>query len=200
MRIAIDGAAGSGKSTFLGTKYFDEIGGKIPNIRDLGYEVFSELIRGSLDRGEQLNICPPKNMNDWTQLFEIMFNTAKTQYENGSGREIFWYDRGMPFISVFANAHNVSVASEMYKAFSKYIYDYVFIFKPIESFDLSIKAKGKLKSLTLEDRYVEFERTCKIYKDLGHTVYEVPVFSDDLIINFNRRYEYIRSIVLELNS
>lgn len=199
MRIVIDGAAGSGKSTFLGTKYYEELKDKIPNIKDFGYEVFSELIRGSLDRGGHLNICPPKNKSDWDQLFEIMFDIAKTQYEQGRGNEIFWYDRGMPFISVFANAHEVSIPYEMYKSFREYTYDYVFVFKPIESFDLSVKAKGKLRSITLEDRYVEFERTCNIYKELGHKIYEVPVFSDDLATNFNRRYEYIKRVVSELN-
>lgn len=195
MRIVIDGAAGSGKSTFLGTKYFDK---DIPNIANIGYIVFSELIRSSLDRGEQLGICPPKTYSDWKNLFKIMFEKAKFQYDNGEGDNIFWYDRGMPFISVFANAHDVYITHEMRKLFNEYIYDYVFIFKPIDSFDLSVKAKGKLKSLTLEDRYVEFERTCDIYRELGHIVYEVPVFSNNLIENYHKRYEYIRKIIPDL--
>lgn len=195
MRIVIDGAAGSGKSTFLGTKYFDN---KIPNISNLGYTVFSELIRSSLDKGEQLEISPPKTYSDWEKLFEIMFEKAKLQYDSGVGDDIFWYDRGMPFISVFANAHDVFITQEMRKSFNEYIYDYVFVFKPIDSFDLSVKAKGKLKSLTLEDRYIEFKRTCDIYKELGHVVYEVPVFSNNLIENYYKRYEYIKNIIPNL--
>ncbi len=195
MRIAIDGAAGSGKSTFLGTRNSDGI----PNITDCGYPVFSELIRGSLDEGIRLNICPPKSNSDWLSLFDIMFEKAKKQYEDGSEDKIYWYDRGMPFIGVFANAHDVSITSKMYELFFDFPYDYVFIFKPIDSFDLSNNPKGKLKNLTLEDRYIEFERTCKIYQDLGHKVHVVPVFSDDLSTNFYMRFEFIKSIVSELN-
>lgn len=127
-----------------------------------------------------------------------MFEKAKLQYDSGVGDNIFWYDRGMPFISVFANAHDVSVTHEMRKLFNKYIYDYVFIFEPIDSFDLSVRAKGKLKSLTLEDRYIEFERTCDIYRKLGHIVHEVPVFSNNLIENYYKRYEYIKGIIPNL--
>ena len=195
MRIVIDGAAGSGKSTFLGTKNITGI----PTITDDGYTVFAELIRSSLDKGTKLGICPPQSYDDWSVLFSIMFDKAKEQHDAGCGDQIYWYDRGMPFISVFANAHNVSITEQMYSEFKNYLYDYVFIFMPIDSFDLSNNPKGKLKNITLEDRYVEFERTCRIYQALGHTVHVVPVFSDNLTENFQMRLEYIKSIIPELD-
>lgn len=199
MRIVVDGAAGSGKSTFLGTRNYSTLQSEsIPTIVSFGFRVFSELVRGSLKAGENAGIVPPKNYDDWSKLFQIMFTTAEEQYSMGAGNDTFWYDRGMPFISAFGTAHNVVTQSSITNRFPEFKYDYVFIFKPIESYDLSIQAPGKLKPLSLADRYKEHNLICELYEHLGHRVYEVPVFSDNLIKNFSERLNFIKKMAPEI--
>lgn len=196
MRIVIDGAPGSGKSTFLGTKYASELRKYgIPTVFEKGYTVFSELMRGSLDEGINIGIVPPKNINHWNQLFQLIFEKARDQYNSGAGNNIFWYDRGLPYLYVLGQSFDIYPDETVMKSMHDFNYDYVFVFRVIESYDLSKNAPGKLSLLTLDDRYNRHQKTMDIYKKLGHTVYEVPVFSDDLKVNFEKRFEYISNIV-----
>lgn len=192
MRIVIDGAAGGGKSTFLGTVNNNQ---SCPTIRAYNYTVFEQLIRSSLDEGIARGICPPKNEHDWNELFSIMFNIGKTQHESGSGSGVYWYDRGLPFIEVFAMAHDVCVSPLMHNRICEYRYDYVFVFKPIETYDLFNDQRGKLRPLTMKDRCIEHERVCSMYRSIGHNVYEVPVYSDNYLENFNMRLSCIEKVI-----
>jgi len=196
MRIVIDGAPGSGKSTFLGTKYASELREKgIPTVIEKNYTVFPELMRGSLDEGINIGIVPPRTINHWNQLFQLIFKKAEDQYNSGAGNDIFWYDRGMPYLYVLGHSFDIYPDETVMKSMRHFKYDYVFIFEVIESYDLSKNAPGKFSLLSLEDRYNRHQKTIDIYRKLGHTVYEVPVFSDDLKVNFEKRFEYISSIV-----
>lgn len=199
MRVVIDGAAGSGKTTFLSNNYLSKFIKKeyenLPSIVSRGYTVFSELVQGSINEAKAMNISPPQNDDEWKKLFDIMLAKGIQQYRAGDGSDIYWYDRGIPFISAFATAHNVVLPLDMREKFELYRYDYIFIFKPIDSYDLSMTSNGKYKPLTLEDRYEEYERTCCIYESLGYDVHRVPVYSDNLIDNFNRRLNYIKEII-----
>lgn len=202
MRIVIDGAAGSGKTTFLSCDYYNPrlkmADDKLPNIKKFGYTVFSELIQSSLNEAKEEGILPPKNQDYWNRIFEIMFARGVEQYNGANEDEIYWYDRGIPFISAFAIAHGVSVSQELFQEFGTYVYDYVFVFEPIKEYDLSGEDNGRLKRITLEDRYNEYKLTADIYRKLGNKVYEVPVFSQDLEENFWKRYQYIKTIIPEL--
>lgn len=203
MRIVIDGAAGSGKTTFLSCNYLRNNLKKkndveIPTIINLGYKVFSELIQGSVNQARKYNIIPPKKTDEWNKLFEIIYNRGKLQYEESDGENICWYDRGLPFIAVFAKAHGIEINTELLEKIKMFRYDYIFIFEPIASYDLSMKDNGKFQPLSLEDRYIEFERTKKIYEELGYQVYTVPFFSENLLENFKQRYEFIKNIIPDL--
>jgi len=201
MRIVIDGPPGSGKTTFLSCNFLRNQNIEsnirlIPNIADLGYTVFSELIQGSINEAKTLDMNnPPKNDHDWRILFTTILKNGIIQFEQGCNNKIYWYDRGIPFISVLAAAHNIIVPNEVLQEFKHFVYDYVFIFEMIESYDLSKIAIGKFKTLTLKDRYNQYKQSCDIYQQLGYKVHKVPVFSQDPVQNFYKRFQYIKQYI-----
>lgn len=92
MRIIIDGACGSGKTTFL-----TEIKNRITEKHISNIQVFNELIKGSINEGRNQEICPPKNDSDWEKLFTLVLDRGISQYENSAFNGIAWLDRGLLF-------------------------------------------------------------------------------------------------------
>lgn len=203
MRVVIDGAAGSGKTTFLSCNYLNKIrkecSKKTINIASLGYTVFSEMMQGAINEAAESKIIPPSSSDEWNQLLHIIFKRGKKQFDDANPANICWYDRGLPFIKAFANINNVELSEEICKKIKDNKYDYAFIFRPIEEFDLSMPNNGKFGPMSLEDRYNEFRAILDAYRQFGYTVYEVPVFSNNLEENFQRRFSFIKEIVPYLN-
>ena len=89
MRVVIDGAAGSGKTTFLSNNYLSKFIKKeyenLPSIVSRGYTVFSELVQGSINEAKAMNISPPQNDDEWKKLFDIMLAKGIQQYRAGDG-------------------------------------------------------------------------------------------------------------------
>lgn len=196
MRIVIDGGCGSGKTTFLKGKGF---GNDICNlsINNLGFPILSDLLDTSFNEGLNCGILPPKSDQDWNSLFYFILQNGKKQYDFAKGSEdkIFWYDRGVPYIHVIAKEESVPMDLEVINRIREFQYDYVFVFSPIETFDLSHTAKGGFKFFSLEDRYNSFENTYEAYSNYLKNVYKVPVFSDNLVDNFKKRYDFINRII-----
>lgn len=197
MRIVIDGACGSGKTTFLkGTTNCVSL----PSIEKLGYTVFSDLLGYSFSCANKQGIIPPRNFKEWNILFEIILNKGSEQFNQGCGDDIYWYDRGIPYIKVISDTEKIDLYTNIQNEYKEFKYDYAFIFHPIEEFDLSNTLKGGLRTFTLEDRYISFEKTCEVYSNVCNNVYTVPVFSDNYETNFLKRYEYINEIINRHNN
>ena len=199
MRIVIDGACGSGKTTFLLGQGFGEKTCDL-NIKNLGFTVISDLLDDSFNEGLKKGILPPKSYENWNSLFRIILRNGKLQYDlaNNVDDEIVWYDRGVPYIDVISRDESVPLALDVETKIKKFRYDYVFVFSPVETFDLSNTVKGGFKHFTMEERLASFERTYEAYSKYYSAVYKVPMFSSDLIENFTERYQFICSIINEL--
>lgn len=179
MRIIIDGACGSGKTTFL-----TEIKNRITEKHISNIQVFNELIKGSINEGRNQEICPPKNDSDWEKLFTLVLDRGISQYENSAFNGIAWLDRGLPFLNVFAKEHDKKLPDEMIHKIMKYIYDVVFLFEPIPSLDLSTVDNGKFRLFSLDERRASYEMTYKEYQKSGHRVYRLPYYSNDTHYDF----------------
>lgn len=204
MRIVIDGAPGSGKTTFLSCNYLDPVRRmcSIPtqNLSLLGYKVFAEMVEESVIETKKMGLFPPNNNSRWNFLFRQVLKNGIKYYKEGELYNVSWYDRGLPFLKTFAQANGQTLPSEIVEQISKYKYDYIFVFEPIDSFDLSKTNNGKFRTLTLEDRYYEHKLTLSSYRELGYNVFSVPTFSNDLGINFNKRFNFIKEIVPQLTN
>ena len=198
IRIVIDGAAGSGKTTFLSCNFLSDLrkdcSQNTINIASLGFSVFSEMMQGAVNDGKKIGIIPPVQTEDWNELFNLIYRRGVDQYK-AAKTDISWYDRGLHFLKAFADVNKQKISKPLYEGIRNYKYDYVFIFKPIESFDLSMPNNGKFGPMSLEDRYNEFQTIVSAYKEFGHTVFIVPVFSNDLEENFYRRFSFIKERV-----
>lgn len=196
IRIVIDGAAGSGKTTFLSCNFLSSIRKECSqnaiNIASLGFSVFSEMMQGAVNDAKKIGIIPPVQAEDWNELFHLIYRRGVEQYKAGVETDISWYDRGLHFLKAFADVNKQKISKLLYESIMNYKYDYVFIFKPIESFDLFMPNNGKFGPMSLEDRYKEFETIVNAYKEFGHTVYIVPAFSNNLEENFYRRFSFIK--------
>lgn len=192
MRIVIDGAHGSGKSTFLkGVRNRIDI----PCIEQMGQTIFSDLIGKSFFQGRQKQIVPPKNQDDWDTLFRLIVENGIKQYWAGNGAETFWYDRGLHYTKVIAKMDGNSFPEDLICKMSRFTYDYAFIFEPVETCDFSKIHKAGCRSFSLADRYECVDFTYNIYKEAGSKVCKVPVFSDDFVENFHRRYSLISDFI-----
>lgn len=199
IRIVIDGAAGSGKTTFLSCNFLSNLRKECSsqdtiNIASLGFSVFSEMMQGAVNDAKKIGIIPPMQKEDWDELFNLIYRRGVEQYK-AAKTGIFWYDRGLHFLKAFADVNEQKIPKVLYEGIGNYKYDYVFIFKPIESFDLSMINNGKFGPMSLEDRYNEFQAIVNAYKEFGHTVFTVPVFSNNLEENFYRRFSFIKERV-----
>jgi len=202
MRIVIDGAPGSGKTTFISCNFLDPVRKRCSintcNLSNLGYKVFTEMVEEAVIETKKINKFPPNTAERWDILFRLILNNGIKKFQEGADYKISWYDRGIPFLKTFAESNGQVLPQWIQDEICKYKYDYVFVFEPIKSFDLSKKDNGKFRTLTLEDRLYEHELTISSYKSLDNNVFSVPVFSDDLSVNFEKRYQFIKSIVPSL--
>lgn len=120
MRIVIDGAHGSGKSTFLnGIKNETNI----PSIKQMGQTIFSDLIGKSFFQGRQRKIVPPKDQKDWDKLFYLIVKNGIQQYNAGKGSNLFWYERGLHYAKVIAKMDGNSFSPNLENIISQYTYD-----------------------------------------------------------------------------
>ncbi len=199
MRIVIDGASGSGKTTFLSCNYLSilrkERSQRTINIASLGYPVFSEMMQGAVNEAKELKIIPPIKKSDWNQLFYIIYKKGIEQFNAAENGKISWYDRGLHFLKAFADINNFKLPEKIYSEIKNYKYDYVFVFKPIDEFDLSMPNNGKFGPMSLSDRYKEFQAIIESYQEFGHSIFIVPVFSNNLEENFEKRLLFIKERV-----
>jgi len=202
MRIVIDGAPGSGKTTFISCNFLDPVRRQcsvnVSNLSSMGFKVFTEMVEESVIETKKIGKYPPNSSERWNVLFNIILRNGIKHYEEGANFDVSWYDRGLPFLTTFAKANNQILPDSIINALSLYSYDYIFVFEPILSFDLSKENNGKFRTLTVEDRLYEYELTIKSYESLGYQVVSVPVFSDDLTVNFKKRYQFINSFIPNL--
>lgn len=192
MRIILDGSCGSGKTTFL-----TEIKKRIAENNIGNMQVFTELIKGSINEGRSKGICPPRNDSAWKSLFNLILEKGISQYENSSFNGIAWLDRGLPFLSVFAKEHDKKISNDMIDKIMKYKYDCVFLFEPIPSLDLSTADNGKFRLFSLEERMVSYEMTYEAYQKSKHKIYRVPCYSADEHYDFLMKLNAISDVLLK---
>lgn len=200
-RIVIDGTAGCGKTTFLtGSSTIHPDEPHYECIKDLGYSVFSELIRGSIrikkakgedpfsDLGDFFNICIDRALE--------FFHQAELSGDDG---KVFFYDRGLPYIKIMSERYGYKMQDEFYEICKTHRYDSpVFVFAPIRSHDMRFPKpnEDKGKGYTLEERLKQHQYVMETYKEFGYSVVEVPVFDDgNIILNNQRRLALIREYV-----
>lgn len=191
MRIILDGSCGSGKTTFL-----TAIKNRIAENKIGNMQVFTELIKGSINEGKSKGICPPRNDFAWESLFNLILERGISQYENSSFNGIAWLDRGLPFLSIFAKEHDKKISDDMFDKIMKYKYDCVFLFEPIPSLDLSTSDNGKFRLFSLEERIASYEMTYKEYQKSGHKIYRIPCFSTDIHYDFLMKLNTISEMLL----
>ncbi len=189
MRIVIDGAHGAGKTTFLNGNPNDPF---LPCVFKLGERIFSDLIGDSFQEGKELNVVPPESEQDYWKIFEIIMKRGNEQFIQGAGEDICWYDRGLHFINVIAQMENVTVPLDIQNKLNSIVYDYVFVFEPIESYDFSNIRKHDCRSFSIQDRYDSVTKTIASYKKADSKVFRVPVFSSNLRENYIRRMKFIK--------
>lgn len=192
MRIILDGSCGSGKTTFL-----TEIKKRIAENNIDNMQVFTELIKGSINEGKSMGICPPKNDFAWESLFNLILERGISQYENSSFNGIAWLDRGLPFLSIFAKEHDKKISDDMLDKIMKYKYDCVFLFEPIPSLDLSTADNGKFRLFSLEERIASYEMTYQEYQKSGHIIYRLPCYSADKHYDFLMKLNAISDVLLK---
>lgn len=190
MRIVIDGAHGAGKTTFL---YGKDGNSLIPCVKDNSCRIFTDLIGKSFYEGINENVVPPKSNKDFIRIFELILKRGREQFLQGTGDKVFWYDRGIHFINVIAEMENQMVPKKILSALNEYIYDYVFVFEPIESYDFTKIRKAGFRTFTIADRRNCVNLTYNSYKKVCDNVFIVPVFSNDLSENYYRRLDFIKS-------
>ena len=203
MRIVIDGTAGCGKTTFISCNFLDPVrkqcSANVFNLSLMGYKVFTEMVQESVEELKRIGEYPPNSVKRWNILFNIILRNGIKHYEEGANYNISWYDRGLPFLISFAKHNGQVLPKSIVDVVDKYRYDYVFAFDPIVSFDLSKDNNGKFRKLTVEDRLIDHESIIQSYEELGYEVVRVPLFSDNLTINFEKRLQFIGSFIPDLS-
>ena len=192
MRIVIDGAHGGGKSTFLrGLQNRDDI----PCIARSGDSIFSDLIGKSFFIGRQRKIVPPRNQEDWNKLFQIIVDNGIEQFNLGCGSSVYWYDRGIHYAKVIAEMDGNLFPTELSDRMQSYVYDYAFIFEPIDSCDFTKIHKAGCRTFSIKDRHECVDLTYSIYEKSGSRVCKVPFYSYDYAENFEQRNMLIRNFI-----
>lgn len=198
MRLVIDGTAGCGKTTFLtgsSTIYPDEQ--HYQCIRDQGYSVFSELIRGAIRARKAQGVDPFSDLEDF---FRICVERAIDFYQHAEGNKgIYFYDRGLPYLKIMSQRYGYQMPYTFDELCQKYRYDNpVFVFAPIVSHDMRFPKpnEDKGKGYTLEERLKQHQLVMEVYKNLGYDVVEVPVYNDgDIAMNNAKRLSFIKEFV-----
>lgn len=192
MRIVIDGTLGSGKTTFLSGTSPAEPDRRYPSIADLGYPVFAELIRGTVDERLKKTSNP---FDDWDDFFRIAIERAEDQYLAGAGHSYAFYDRGLPFLGVMAGRYGVPLPQRYYDACESLRYDDpVFVFLPVESIDYGSPRPGEIRASTfsLEERISQHDQTVEAYGALGYQIELVPILDPDKERCILRRLEFVK--------
>lgn len=199
MRIVIDGTAGCGKTTFLqGRADEDFAKKKYINVKDLGHEVFGELIRGTIYIRKQKSADP---FDDWNDFFDIALERGADFFTRAKDdSRLYFYDRGMPYLKIMASRYNHIIQEKYYDYCEKYRYDSpVFVFEPLKSYDDLKSQKAhpvRKKGYTYEERLVQHEQVISLYKKWRYDVVQVPVFADgDPDENNRLRMKYILGFV-----
>jgi len=195
MRYVVDGTLGGGKTVFLtGTSPADEEGHEpYTSVRSLGYRVFSELIRGTVDARLRVTSDP---FDDWDAFFSLAIDRAEQQFRDGEGEEVSFYDRGLPFLSVMARRYGYAMPERYGESLRRHRYDSpVLIFDPIESTDYTAPRRGEVRAstFTLAERLAQHRETVEAYESLGYEILRVPVFEGSKETSIRMRYEYVRS-------
>lgn len=196
MRIVVDGTLGAGKTTFLtGTSPSWGSRSKFPNVRDLGYRVFSELIRGTVDERRKFGADP---FDDWGAFFALAQCRAEEQYADGAGEEISFYDRGLPFLGVMASRYGYRMPDAYFRSTANHQYDSpVLIFEPIIETDYTHPRQGEVRAsiFTLEERLQQHADTIAAYEQLNYEIVRIPVFKGTMEESIQRRFEFVRDLL-----
>jgi predicted ATPase len=192
-KFVIDGPPGSGKTTLLfGQSDSEE---KLPcppkNLSMLGFNCLKESAAEAYFELTANNIEPMSNQEYW---FQRIVEMEKEKYLSCKpGNELYFFDRSFHHWVHFRQTIGIKLPDwyDEFNAQARYD-DPVFLFSPILSFDLT-KTNGDHRAhvFTKAERLESYRRTLDIYQDLGYRVVEVPVFSDDILENAERRIELI---------
>ena len=164
MRIVVDGAHGAGKSTFLN--------GIKPLRKDDRF--FTDLIGTSFLIGVTKGVVPAKNNEDWNALFEIIVNRGIDQFNQAAENSYNWYERGIHFAEVISKMDGTPFPGLLLPRINEKVYDYAFVFEPIETIDFSNVHRFEGRSFSLEDRWKCVDITTSVYQSLGCKTCRVP--------------------------
>ncbi len=181
MRVVIDGTAGCGKTTFLQGETESAFEKKnFWCMKDLGYEIFGELIRGTIEIRKKKAEDP---FSDWNDFFDIALNRGADFYNQAQNvSSIYFYDRGIPYLKIMASRYEYEIQKKYYDYCEKYRYDCpIFVFEPVASYDDMRNQKAnpvRKKGYSYKERQIQHKEVISLYKSLGYEVVEVPVFLD----------------------
>jgi predicted ATPase len=188
-KYVLDGPPGSGKTTLLFGKS-DETEQEVhPNLKSLGFECITESARAVAMIMIEQGIPPENNMN---LLLERIVEMGKQNYldahQNSNLNKTYFFDRCFHHWIHFRETAKVTLP-EYYDSFNSRIRfsEPIFILAPIESFDLTTPLTHRTRRFTLDQRKESYVRTKQIYLDLDYKVVDVPVFTEQNIVENNKK-------------
>jgi len=192
-KIVIDGPPGSGKTTLLFGQSDSEK--KLPhppkNLSALGFNCLKESAAQAFFELSEKNIEPMSNNEYW---FQRIVEMEKEKYLSPKLEDaIYFFDRSFHHWIHFRQTLGIKLPDWYDEFNAKVRYDNpIFLFSPILSCDLTKSSGDKgAHVFTTAERLESYQRTMSIYNDLNYQVIEVPMFSEDIFENTERRIEMI---------
>ncbi len=193
-KYVLDGPPGAGKTTLMHGKVNDDEQLIYPNLESLGFECVSESARAVAMEMLGQGIPPEKNMN---QFLERIIKMGKQNYLDSNQDKTYFFDRCFHHWIHFRQTANVDLP-EWYDKFNSEIRfsEPIFIFAPVESFDLTTPTTHRARRFTLDQRRASYSRTKQIYLDLNYRIVEVPIYTEtDIRENNKRRIDLILNYI-----
>lgn len=195
LKFVIDGAPGSGKTTLLFGKVGDEeINKNIPCLKDYGFKIIPEAISTTADQMRKEGKTPANSIKEF--INRTINRSIKESFRKY--KYICIIERGLPGYFFMESIFKIKLP----QAYSDYfkVTDYnspIFVLEPIYDFDMSKRNKHLRVSrvATLKQRKDIFKKTVNIYKKFGYEVVIVPLYSEDIKINNQKRIEYILKFI-----